>query len=228
MNCDKVRKTLSTVLDRGFGRGATDAVSLHLARCRECSNYAREMSDLSAAMRSLPMKTPPARLLTQLQVLASRERFRYLSRGTLVAFLHFWVTELHLLFDNLMRPFAIPFAGGLVSALFLFTMLAPGLHAPHRTSNDVLLSGIFGQTQATFDALPPWGFAEDDVLVEVTLDREGAVLDYAIPNNVNGKLRNDIANMILFTTFQPATEFGMPVASKVLVSFRRDRINVKG
>jgi hypothetical protein len=224
MNCDNVRKILSTFP----GGGAADAVSLHVSSCRECSSYAREMSDLNSALRSLPMKTPPAWLFTQLQVLASRERMRRLSRGTLVGFVHFWATELHLFFDNLMRPFAIPFAGVLVSALFLFTMLAPGLRAPHRSSNDVLLSGIFGQTQATFDALPPFGFMEDDVVVEVMLDRDGSVLDYSIPNNVNGKLRNDIANMILFTTFQPATELGMPIAGKVLVSFRRDRINVKG
>jgi len=209
-----------------LGRGTADSISVHLAHCRECSNYAREMSDLNTELRNLPMQTPPAWLLTQLQVLASRERMRQLSRGTLVALLHFWATELHLFFDNLMRPFAIPFAGGLVSALFLFTMLAPGLRAPHHSSNDVLLSGIFGQTQATFDALPPFGFLEDDVVVEVMLDKDGSVLDYSIPNNVNGRLRNDIANMILFTTFQPATELGMPVASRVLVSFRRDKINV--
>jgi hypothetical protein len=186
------------------------------------------MSDLHTALRSLPMKTPPAQLITQLQVIASRERMRLLSRGTLVAFLHFWAAELHLFFDNLMRPFAIPFAGGLVSALFLFSMLVPGLRAPHRASTDVLLSGIFGQTQATFDALPPWGFAEDEVIVEVMVDRDGSVLDYSIPNNVSGKQRNDIANMILFIAYQPPTEFGMPVAGKVLVSFRRDRIDVKG
>jgi hypothetical protein len=34
--------------------------------------------------------------------------------------------------------------------------------------------------------------------------------------------------MILFTKFQPATEFGMPVTSTLLISFRRDSINVKG
>ncbi len=224
MNCDKARKILSGVLSRG----AADAVSQHLTQCRGCSIYAREMSELDAALGSLPMKSPPARLITQLQVLASRERMRRLSHGTLAALLHFWAADLRLFFDNLMRPFAIPFAGGLVSALFLFTMLAPGLHSAHRATADVLLSGIFGQTQATFDALPPFGFTEDSVVVEVTLDKYGSVLDYAIPNNVNGKLRNDIANMILFTDFQPATELGMPVAGKVLVSFRRDRINVRG
>jgi hypothetical protein len=224
MNCERVRKILAAAADRGVA----DGIVLHLEHCRQCAHYAREVSDLNVALHCLPSKTPPARLITQLQILASRERMRQLSRGTLTGLVRFWAGELYLLFDNLMRPFAIPFAGGLVSALFLFTMLAPGLHAPRSNSNDVLLSGLFGQTQATFDTLPPFGFLEDDVVVEVTLDRDGSVLDYAIPNNVNGKLRNDIANMILFTTFQPATEFGMPVASKVLVSFRRDRINVKG
>lgn len=224
MSCEKVRRTLSTNL----GRGMTDGISVHLAQCRECADYARDVSDLSAALRSLPRRTPPARLITQLQVLASRERMRQLSRGTLTALLHFWAAELHFLFDNMMRPFAIPFAGGLISALFLFIMLVPGLHSAHRASSDVLLSGIFGQSQATFDALPPFGFIEDDVTVEVTLDKDGSVLDYSIPNNVNGKLRNDIANMILFTNFEPATQLGMPVAGKVLVSFRRDRIVVKG
>jgi len=175
------------------------------------------------------MRLPPARLVTQLQVLASREHLRRISRGTLRAMVHFWAAELRFFFDNLMRPFALPFAGGLLSALFLFTILAPGLPTRRHISNDVLLSGIFGQSQATFDALPPWGLGEDDVVVLVTLDKDGSVMDYStIPSNLNAKMRNDIANMILFTKFQPATEFGMPVASTLLVSFRRDSINVKG
>jgi len=227
MNCDKVRKTLSIVLGRGLG--AFDGISEHLAHCRECSDYAQELSVVRGELRNLPMRLPPARLVTQLQVLASREHLRRISRGTLRAMVHFWAAELRFFFDNLMRPFALPFAGGLLSALFLFTMLAPGLPTRRHISNDVLLSGIFGQSQATFDALPPWGLGEDDVVVLVTLDKDGSVMDYStIPSNLNAKMRNDIANMILFTKFQPATEFGMPVASTLLVSFRRDSINVKG
>lgn len=224
MNCDKVQKELSMVLGRGL-----EAVSEHLAQCRECADYALEMSAMRDQLRSLPRRTPPARVITQLQVLASREHLRQISRGTLRARLHFWAVELHLFFDNLMRPFALPFAGGLLSALFLFTMLAPGLPTPHQTRNDVLLSGIFGQSQAAFDTLPPFAFGEDHVVVLVSLDKDGRVTDYStIPGNINAGLRDDIANMILFTKFQPATEFGLPVASKVLVSFRRDRINVIG
>ena len=228
MNCDTVRKTLTAVLDRRLARGAFYNLSQHLEECQDCSAYARDMAELHSALRSLPAAVPPARLITQLQVLASRERMRQISHGTLTALVHLWGAQSRLFFDNLMRPMAIPFAGGLISALFLFAMLSPALQFPHQSAHDVLLSGLFGQTQATFDEIPPFGFSEDDVVVQVTLDRDGSVIDYSIPNNLNSKLRNDIANMILFTRFEPATQLGMPVAGKILVSFRRDKIVVKG
>jgi hypothetical protein len=227
MNCDKVRKTLSAFLDQKLARPRFNTISQHLAHCRDCSSYAQELGELHSAMRSLPVAAPPAHLLTQLQVLASRERMRQLSHGTMTALFHFWGAQMRLVFDNLMRPMAIPFAGGIASAVFLFGMLQPTLQFPHLTHNDVP-SGLFSKSTASFDVLPPFGFAEDDVVVQLTVDDQGRVVDYAVPNNVNSKLRNDIANMILFTEFRPATAFGVPVAGKILVSFRRDKIVVKG
>jgi hypothetical protein len=227
MNCDRVQKTLSAFLDRRLARAEFDTISQHLEHCRDCSSSVQELNNLHSALRSLPAETPPAQLGTELQVLASRERVRQLSRGTVGALFHFRAAEMRLLFDNLMRPIAIPLAGGIASAVFLFCMLQPTLQFPHLTHNDVP-SGLFSQSNATFDALPPFAFTEDDVVVQLTVDDQGRVVDYSIPNNVNSRLRNDIANLILFTQFHPATEFGMPIAGKVLVSFRRDKIVVRG
>jgi len=225
MNCEKVRKTLSAFLDRQLARAPFDTVTQHLAQCRDCSSYAKDLGELHASLRSLPTVAPPARLVTELQILASRERMRQLSRGTYTALGHFWMAEMRLFFDNLMRPIAIPFAGGLVSAVFLFTMLMPTLQFPHLTRNDVP-SGLFTQSVATVDTLPPFGFSGDNVVVQVMLDDQGSVVDYKLPDNVSSKLRNDIANMILFTKFEPATAYGVPIATTVMVSFRR--IDVKG
>ena len=227
MNCDRVQKTLSAFLDRRLARGEFDTISRHLEHCRDCSSSIQELNDLHSVLRSLPAEAPPAQLGTELQVLASRERVRQLSRGTVNALFHFWAAEMRLLFDNLMRPIAIPLAGGIASAVFLFSMLQPTLQFPHLTHNDVP-SGLFSQSNATFETLPPFAFTEDDVVVQLTVDDQGRVVDYSIPNNVNSRLRNDIANIILFTQFHPATEFGMPIAGKVLVSFRRDKIVVRG
>jgi hypothetical protein len=225
MNCDKVRKAFSAFLDRKLDREASDSVTEHLAHCRDCSIYSEQVQSMHAVLRDLPKVSPSQRLITQLQVLASRERVRRLSHNTLSALMHFWGAELRLFVDNLMRPLAIPFTGGLLSSVCLFGMLMPTLQFQHLTHNDVP-SGLFTQSVATVDALPPFGFSEDDVVVQLTLDDRGSVVDYAVPNGMNSKLRNDIANMILFTKFEPATEFGVPIAGKVLVSFRR--IVVKG
>jgi hypothetical protein len=225
MNCEKVRKTLSAFLDGNLAPERLDTMTQHLAQCRDCSSYAADLGDLHSALRSLPAVTPPARLATELQVLASRERIRHLTRRTYSALFHYWMAEMRLFFDNLMRPIAIPFAGGLASAVFLFTVLVPTLQFPHLTLNDVP-SGLFTQSVATVDTLPPFGFSENNVVVQVMLDEQGNVVDYDLPNNVSSRLRNDIANMILFTKFEPATAYGVPIAAKVVVSFRR--IDVKG
>lgn len=226
MNCEKVRKTLSAFLDRTLSRGAYDSISQHLAHCRDCSTYAQELTGLRSALRELPARTPPSRLITELQVLASRERVRQLSRGTATALVHFWIGEMRWLFENLMRPIAIPFAGGLLSAVFLFAMLVPTLQLRHINGALDVPSGLYTQSEAAVYLSPPFSFIPDDVVVEVTLDDHGYVVDYSILNDVTSKLRNDIANMILFTKFQPATEFGVPIGGKMLMSFRR--IVVKG
>lgn len=221
MNCDRARKTLSAFLDRRFGRAASDQISQHLAGCRDCSIYAEELRETRSFLRSLPVLGAPLRLQTQLQVMASRERVRRLSHNTLSALLHYWWEEMRLSIDNLMRPIAIPVAGGLVSAVFLFSMLMPTLQFHHGTQKDVP-SGLFTQSEALVDTVPPFGFSEDSVEVQLTLDETGAVVDYAIPKGSDTQqLRNDIANMILFTTFTPATEYGIPRATTVMVSFRR-------
>jgi hypothetical protein len=39
---------------------------------------------------------------------------------------------------------------------------------------------------------------------------------------------SEIGNMILFTSFTPATAFGQPTPGKLLLSFRRSKVVVKG
>src|SRR5579872_7191277 len=118
MNCDRVQKTLSDFLDRKLAYVPVDRISEHLEACRDCSRYAQELDDVHSALRGLPLAKLPVRLVTELQILASRERVRRVSRGTIAAQAHYWASEIRLFFDNLMRPFAIPFAGGLISAVF--------------------------------------------------------------------------------------------------------------
>src|SRR5689334_9486723 len=180
MNCEKVRKTLSAFLDQKLAQDTSGSIAQHLVDCRDCSAYAEELGEVHSRLHGLPVVAPPQRLITQLQILASRERVRQLSRSTMAALLHFWGEEIRLYVDNLMRPLTIPFAGGLVSAVFLFSMLMPALQFQHRTHNDVP-SGLFSQSEAYFDTIPPFGFSEDFVVVQLQLNANGVVVDYSIP-----------------------------------------------
>ena len=45
---------------------------------------------------------------------------------------------------------------------------------------------------------------------------------------INEALRREIENNLLFARFTPAMAFGQPKQGKLLVSFRRSHIDVKG
>ena len=79
--------------------------------------------EIRQALRSIPRRTAPPQLNARLRVLASRERQRRLQRLT---WKQRWQTALdhfQLIAKNSMRPLALPFAGGLCSAVMLFSMV---------------------------------------------------------------------------------------------------------
>jgi hypothetical protein len=180
---------------------------------------------LSRAFRTLPRRMPPPSLTSSLRVLASREQRRNVyGRG--LAFLD----RLHLFFDNLMRPLALPFAGGVCSTIILFSMWLVPLY-PLRGSNTFDVPSML-TTQAAVKLTAPVSFDDaDDVIVDVTIDGDGRMVDYKIvsgnyPND--GALRRSIAGVLLLTRFTPATSFGQPVEGRLRLSLRSSHIDVKG
>jgi hypothetical protein len=136
-----------------------------------------------------------------------------------------WQDRFRLVVDNMMRPLALPFAGGLVSALFLFSMLVPTLRFFPGPLNETP-TALY--TEPTIATTSPFGVS-DEVLVELIINEEGRVVDYFLRDRqMNRQLIGQIGNMILFTSFNPATSFGQPTGGRVLVSFRRSLIVVKG
>src|SRR5262249_25381830 len=98
-------------------------------------------AQLSRALTSLPARTRPAGLTTSLRVLASqqaqRARRRRLSMGFSAA-LAVWVDRVRFWCDDLMRPLALPFAGGVLSAVGLFSIWLLPTYPLH--TNDLVLS----------------------------------------------------------------------------------------
>lgn len=180
---------------------------------------------LSRALRSLPRRLPPPHLASSLRVIASREqRRRVYGRGLV------FLDRVHMFFDNLMRPLALPFAGGVFSTVVLFSMWMVPLY-PLRGSNAVDVPSTL-TTEAAVKLTAPVSFDDtDNVIVDVTIDGDGRMVDYKI---VSGDIRNDqalrrsIAGVLLLTRFTPATSFGQPVEGRLRLSLRSSHIDVKG
>ena len=197
---------------------------LHLAACGECATRHEQMVELRENLRSLPIALAPARLATDLRVLASKELVRNRRRSSIFALMQSWRDAARLLIDNLMRPLALPFVGGgLTSALFIFGMLMPNLGFLHNAVNDTP-SGIYTEASVIkVAAFASPGKSNDDTVVEVQINEQGRMVDY---NVLQGQMTGEIGNLLLFTTFNPATMFLQPTAGKVVI--RRSQIVVKG
>jgi hypothetical protein len=223
MSCDDMHEMFSSLLDRRVTAREEESVLAHLESCRQCGAEFESMRELRGALRRLDQPELPARLLDGLRMLAFSERLRRLSHVSLSARAHRWAGRLQLAFENLMRPMALPFAGGLLSALVMFAMLVPSLAFPHNFRNDVPLWVLY-----TDPALRDTNAADagDEIVVEVTIDEHGRVQGYAV---TQGQMTPEIkTTLALFLHFTPATVFDQPTWSRVLVSFRRSQISVRG
>jgi hypothetical protein len=222
MSCEYSQETITGYLDSRLTEPERNSVVSHLEMCRECAAAHDRTSRLRSALHSLPAPRAPRRLDTQLRILASKEivRQRRMSR---VPALAEWMDRARLLFDNLMRPLALPFAGGLTSALFMFAMLLPGLAFLRDPAHDKPTPLFTEASVGNLDSFSSGSRTCDDTVVEVQIDEQGHMVDY---NVLEGKMTGDFGNLLLFATFTPATVFLQPTSGKVVI--RRSRIVVKG
>jgi len=226
MSCQFVQESISSYLDSRLTEPERRNVALHLADCRECAALHGQMSELRNSLRSLPTPLAPASLRTELQVLASREMLRRRHTGSIPALIEFWKDRARLVIDNLMRPLALPFAGGLASALFSFAMLMPNLGFLHNAANDRPSAFYTEASVDSMDSMADIGSrskTSDDTLIEVQIDGQGRMVDYSV---LQGQMTSEIGNLLLFTTFNPATFFMQPTSGKIVI--RRSRIVVQG
>src|SRR5579872_122465 len=110
MSCQSVQDRLSWFLDRVLVEEERENVAAHVASCPACSARLQSLEKMRAALQRLDKPAVSAALAMRLRVLASHERQRQLSHMSLMAWLRFCRGRAELLFDNLMRPMALPFA----------------------------------------------------------------------------------------------------------------------
>lgn len=217
-----MRRELSPYIDGRLPEGQRLRLRAHVRECQACSLRLEQLRQVRGTVRVLPKMVPPAELQVALKVIASRERARK-TDPVMSPWARFLV---HL--NNSMRPLALPFAGGLVSAVMLFSIIAPAYPVINRMTTPDVATVLY--TEASLKSVAPFEFTGEDIIVDVTIDETGRVVDFELPQSPGQSpaMRQAIANSLLFAQFAPATTFGQPTTGRLRLSFRRSHIDVRG
>jgi hypothetical protein len=237
MKCDKVQRKLAGYLDDAVASAPRpeerNDIREHLDACLECRDELQRYRKLSVLLSRMPRAVPPVDLAIKIKVAAAQaqgmpNRWQRMKNRA------------EILLDNVFRPLTVPATGGLFSAIIIFVfvlhMMLPGITV-QADPNDIptgllqpaqLLSLADYPESAVPELQHPDAVLQHELLVDVTVDAQGQMVDYDIidgPDNPN--LRHYLYQILLFSRFRPMLSFGRPTAGgHVVLSF--SAIHVRG
>ncbi len=213
---------MSSYLDGAVTRSQLAEMSQHIASCEECSAEYEGVRQTQNLVGSLGRRPAPPELALRVRVALSRESANA-RRPRWEALAIRW--------QNAFNATMVPATAGLITTIIIFGLLISFLYYPGQLSaaNDVPTAFY---TPPELQSAPfelATGLANADALVvEAYVDANGRIQDYRIlsgPDNMKS-LPAELKNVLIFTTFRPATSFGRPISGRAILSF--SKIQVKG
>jgi hypothetical protein len=223
VKCVDAKSLLSPYLDGDISGAQMRALGQHLGACSRCEREYKLLLRSQKMLLQIGRRKAPADLSLKLRLAISREaaearRPRF--QGLVVRL------------QNAANAFMVPATAGLVSAVVIFGVLMglfglPSLDAMNRNDVPLLLytapelqSSSFGTTIGSVNA--------DSLVIEAYVGSDGRVQDYRILSDPadSKNLLPQVKNMLIFTTFRPATSLGRPTPGRAVLSF--SKISVRG
>ena len=220
MKCSVAKGLMSLYLDGAVTRSQLTQVNGHLRDCEECAADYSSAQRIQMLVGSLGRKAAPPDLALRLRVAASQELANSQRSRWEMLRVH-W--------ENAFNATMVPATAGILTTLIFFGLLISFLYpAQVRASNDVPTM-LYTPAELQFTPFELSGVANSEsLIVEAYVGTDGRVQDYRIlsaPED-DASILPQLKNMLIFTTFHPATAFGQPTASRVVLSF--SKVQVKG
>ncbi|HKS73752.1 MAG TPA: zf-HC2 domain-containing protein [Terriglobales bacterium] len=221
MRCTQAKSLFSPYLDGAVSGTEMHALTQHLADCIGCKQQYDRLQKSVRLVGKAGRRRAPADLALNLRLAISREAA--LRKGS------YW-KGLQVRWENALDAFVVPVTAGLVAAVGIFAFLIGSLALPLQADNDdvPLMLYTAPQLQQSAFGLSVDSINDDSLVIEAYVDSNGRVQDYRIlsDSKETKELLPRVKNMLIFTTFQPATSMGRPTAGRAVLSF--SKINVKG
>jgi len=220
MTCWQAKSILSAYLDGALTGRQMCALDSHLHQCGTCQREYDELRQTQTVLAGLRARAPDD-LSLRIRLAISREAARQRQP---------YLAGFRVRLENALRAFMVPATAGLVATVMIFGLVMGFLTLPVRADSGDIPLMFF-----TDPELQPSNFGvvlgpinEDSLVIEAYVDANGRVEDYRILSDPD-KLKDlppQVKNMLIFTTFRPATSMGTPRPGTAVLSF--SRISVKG
>ena len=224
MKCGEAQSLFSPYLDGAITGTQMHALGQHLETCARCEQEYALLQQSHKLLTCIGRRKAPADLALRLRVAISQEAAlakRPPFQGLLVRL------------QNAVNAFMVPVAAGLVSAILIFGVLMgffalPAQLQASNTDVPLMLYTAPELQQSAFGGVTLNSISGDSLVIEAYIDANGRVQDYRIVSDPDDSknLLPQVKNMLIFTTFRPATSMGRPTPGRAVLSF--SKISVKG
>jgi hypothetical protein len=222
LDCDGAQQLMSPFIDSMASPSEVAKLELHLVTCEPCQRQLQSFISIRNFLGRGERPAPPEDLALDTRVRLSQERHKN------------YIERLENRLSNVLRPLALPAIGG-VSLTMLFFGVVLGAMLSNTTvmahdrissaHDERALVALFKPVRTT--SLTMKRFATSDpqnldepLTIETHVGDTGKVLDYRV---INGTETPEIARWIreqlTLAEFKPATAFGKPIDSKIILSF---------
>lgn len=221
MKCAQAKSLFSPYLDGAVTGTQMHALGRHLESCSGCHRDYALLQKSQQLLARVGRRKAPSDLELKLRLAISREvsqkRTPYF-QGTLVRL------------ENLLQGFMVPATAGLIAAVAIFGVVMGLTAMPLQAASDdvpLMLYTAPQLQQAAFGTTIE-SVNDESLVIEAYVDSNGRVEDYRILSDAKGsnQLLPQVKNMLIFTTFRPATAMGRPTSGRAVLSF--SKINVHG
>ena len=217
LDCPSAQKLMSAFIDSMVTAAESDSLEVHVSRCQACQRQLQSFKSMRSLLSRMEKPPLPEDMVLETRVRLSQERNKNFRAR--------FENRLNYVFKPLVIPalfgvsLTMLFFGILLGCLADNTVLAEsrlkeepvfGLYKPVRTTDHTMLRFVSSDEQNL----------DEPLTIETHVGDEGRVIDYEVLSGPqNPEVDGWIREMMSLAEFTPATAFGRPVESKIILSF---------
>jgi hypothetical protein len=221
LDCDGARLLMSPFIDSMASPSEVARLELHLMTCEPCQRQLQSFISVRNFLARVEQPVPPEDLALDTRVRLSQERHRN------------YIERLENRLSNVLRPLALPAIGGVSLTMLFFGVVLGAMlsnttvmaHDRVSAREERALVALFKPVRTT--SLTMMRFATSDpqdldepLTIETYVGDTGKVLDYrVISGTETPEITRWIREQLTLAEFKPATAFGKPIDSKIILSF---------